>query len=168
MSMNGFNNAGMGMGMGISDGMLGGGPSNGRFGMDDLQHSGSGIGPTGMNATGMNTTGMGTTGMAGMSGYPAGAGAMGAAGVSGFPGTGHMGNSNMLSQVGRDDELLISLLRERNQQLQGVTGGVVPNIYGGASAGMPGGTQAGILGNFNLNTGAGGPYDLPHRVSHFD
>ncbi|KAL7575855.1 hypothetical protein ACA910_003172 [Epithemia clementina (nom. ined.)] len=152
MSMNGFNNSGMGMGIG-----------DGRFSMDDLQHSAGGMG-SGMSSTGMGTGGMGS-GMAGMGGYP-GAGGMGAQGVSGFPGSNGMGNGNMLSQVGRDDELLISLLRERNQQLQGVSGGVpgvVSNIYGGSSSnGMPGG-QSGILGSFNINPGGNGPYDLQHR-----
>lgn len=163
MSMNNYNSSGMGMGIG--DGMLGGGPSNGRFGMDELQHSASGIGSTTMNTAGMNSSGMSSSGMAGMS-Y-SGAGGMGSTGVSGFPGSGAMGNGNMLSQVGRDDELLLTLLRERNQQLQGVPGGMVTNIYGGpSSTGVQSGSQPGILGNFNLNPGAGGHYDLHQRVSH--
>lgn len=196
MSMMGFNNSGMGLG---DNGMLGGVPSNGRFSIDELQqqqqHSAASGGTVTTAGGGMNqvsvvnsNNGMGSAVAVGMSNYPGagGGGGMGAVGggvVSGYhpsQGSALVSNSNLLSasqqQHGhRDDELLISLLWERNQQLQGmsaggvVPGGVVPSMYLGTSSTgstMPcgGGSPAGFLSNFNLTHPAPSvPYDVYHH-----
>ena len=176
--MSGFNNAGMGMGLG--DVGLGGG--SGRLWMDDFQQPTANMGMPGVGVGGGLTNGNMVGGMAlggnaggsdiGMAGigqpslgqlglaHPS----LGQSGLGGFPGSNPIGGNQVLPHAGRsDDDLLLSLLRERERsqmQMSGGLSGVVPLSYnGGPSASALPSSRPGLQGGFALTSGNNLPLD---------